>query len=529
MEKETQRKTEKRTVKTSVGKTSVPKQHVSVKEMTHTFDDKYVTNRTIDGFDNFISKLGLDNDNLLSAGTYEFNLITRNRILLEAAYRGSWIVGAIIDSVAQDMTREGIQVTTTEGEQNIKKLKSAVSRLKIGHSLCSLEKWGRLYGGACGYIELEGQDPKTPLNVETVGRGQFQGIVPLDRWQLNPHMSSLIERGADMGLPKYYDIVTDPRATQPSFPTATGLITVHHSRMVRRIGIELPYFQAITEMMWGESILERLWDRLITFDDASLASANLIGKASLRTISVDRLREIVATGGQALQGLIAQFEMMRSMQSNEGITLLDKEDVFTQTNYTFAGLSDMLLQFYQQLSGAAEIPLVRLLGQSPAGLNGGAEDDIRMYYDSIKAKQEFGLRNPWDKILKILWRSEFGTPSPQDLEFTFVPLWQLDSTEKVTNAKTIAETVIGGFESGLTKKAAALKELRQSSGETGLFSNITDEDIKDAEEEDENPPMPEIGGEEPDKKISKPLPSLGDSKKKEKGNWAKMFQWGREK
>lgn len=42
---------------------------------------------TVDGFDNFISRLGLNNDNALSAGTYEFNLVTRNRILLEAAYR----------------------------------------------------------------------------------------------------------------------------------------------------------------------------------------------------------------------------------------------------------------------------------------------------------------------------------------------------------------------------------------------------------------------------------------------------------
>lgn len=280
-------------------------------------------------------------------------------------------------------------------------------------------------------------------------------------------------------------------------------------------GIDLPFFQAITEMMWGESNLERLWDRLIAFDNATMSSASLIDRANLRHVGVKGLREIIAAGGAAQAGLLSMFEMMRTLQVNEGLTLLDSEDILNTTSYSFAGLSDMMLQFGQQLSGACGIPLVRLFGQSPAGLSATGESDIRMYYDNVNAQQEAKLRNGWEMIIKVMWRSCFGKPVPDDMQFVFTPLWQMTATDKANNAKTMTETVIGAFETNLINKSTAMKELRQTSGDTGLFSNITDEDILKAEEEDENPPDPneQEGSSDPlnpeASAVKKPVPSLG--------------------
>lgn len=452
--------------------------------------DKAVENKTAqtaDGFDNFAARLGVGNPqkNVISAGHYEFNLITKNRTQLEAAYRGSWIVGQVIDTVAEDMTRAGINITTSEQPERIQDLHTAMSRLQLWGSTCNTIKWGRLYGGAIGVMQIKGQNPGTPLDPETISKGQFQGITVYDRWQLNPSLSELIQSGPDMGLPMYYNIVMGNLTDQNA--NATGQVKVHHSRCLRNIGIELPYYQAQTESMWGESVLERLWDRLISFDTATMSSANLINRANLRTVGVDGLREILAAGGKAQEALIAQFEYMRMFQNNEGISLLDKNDTFASTAYSFAGLSDMLLQYGQQLSGAAGIPLVRLFGQSPAGLSATGDADIRMYYDNINAQQEAKLRNSFEMILKVLWRSLFGVPAPKDLEFTFTPLWQMNATDRAAIAKSNTETITSAFDKGLTDKATTLKELRQDSGDTGLFSNITDEQIEEAEQEE--PPM----------------------------------------
>lgn len=182
--------------------------------------------------------------------------------------------------------------------------------------------------------------------------------------------------------------------------------------------------------------------------------------------------------------------MMRALQTNEGITLLDKNDLFSSTAYSFAGLSDMLLQFGQQLAGATEIPLVRLFGQSPAGLSATGESDMRMYYDNINARQHAKLKSPWEVLLKVLWASELGKEAPEDMEFHFKPLWQMSATDKATNAKTMTETIVGAYDSGVIDRGTTLKELRDASSDTGVFSNITDEEISEAETEE--PPMPDM-------------------------------------
>ncbi len=501
--------------------------------------------KTQDGFQNFAAKLGVvppgeggqQNANLLSAGNYQFNLVTRNRVLLEAAYRGSWIVGQVIDAKAKDMTRAGIDITTNKAADKVAELETMMKRLKIWQSISTTKKWGDLYGGACGVLQIKGQNIGEPIDLENIKQDAFLGIVVYDRWQLYPVLDKLIDSGPDMGLPAYYDIVLGSNLNDPGREPG-GQITdnpnqrvrVHHSRCVRMIGIELPFWQAITEMMWGESVLERLWDRLIMFDDASLSTGNLISRAQLRTVGIEGLREILAAGGEAQAALVAQFEYMRLLQNNEGISLLDKEDTFASTAYSFAGLSDVLLQFGQQVSGACGIPLVRLFGQSPAGLNSTGDGDIRLYYDGIQAEQEASLRNPIEIILKVLWRSMYGEAMPDDLTFSFTPLWQMSATDKATIAKTNTDTIIEAHGAGLVDSATAMQELKQSSGDTGLFTHISDEHISDAENED--PPNPEIAstGQQPEpgasgkgeqaKPGTKPKGSgVGDSA------WMKIKKW----
>lgn len=451
-----------------------------------------------DGFDNFVSRVGLRNNNTLSASTYEFDLITRNRIKLEAAYRGSWIVGALVDSIAEDMTRAGIDIQTAKEDGDVKKIQASISKKQVWQSLCFLAKIGRLYGGAIGIIQIKGQKLSTPLNIDSISKGDFQGIVPFDRWMVNPVLNKPIDSGPEMGLPAFYELVNKPNEmSQGATPAQVSDSTVHYTRVVRYTGIDLPYFQAITEQMWGESIIERLWDRLIAFDNATMSAASLIDVANLRTIGIEGLREIIAAGGEAQENLVIMFQMMEELQSSQRITLLDKLDEFKSQSYTFAGLSDMLLQFGQQLAGAGNTPMVRLFGQSPAGLSATGESDMRMYYDYVNAQQEAKFRNPWEILLKVLWKSELGKDAPDDLEFKFTPLWQMSTTEKVTNAKTTAETVLGAYEAGVTKRSTTMQELKDASGDTGIFSNITDEDIAEADEEDDQPPLPgETNGEE---------------------------------
>jgi phage-related protein (TIGR01555 family) len=443
-----------------------------------------------DSFQNFEARVGYGTNNQTSGSGYGFDFISRNRVQLEAMYRSSWIVGQAVDCVAEDMTRAGISIGSTMDPDDQEKLTEAMERMRVWDHLCDTIKWSRLYGGALAVMLVDGQKMDTPLNVKSIGKGQFKGLMVLDRWLVQPSLNDLVQEfGPEMGMPKFYDVVADSMALKRQ--------RIHHSRVLRMDGIDLPYWQRISENLWGQSVVERLYDRLIAFDSVTAGAAQLTYKAHLRTLKVEGLRDIIATGGPALAGLVKQVEFMRRYQSNEGVTLLDAKDDFQASEYSFTGLSDMMLQFAQQLSGALQIPMVRLFGQSPAGLNATGESDMEQYRDGITQKQERRLRAPLTKLLQVLCRSELNMEPPEGFGFDFNSLSELTETEKADIAGKVALAVGGALEDGTIDHAVALKELKQSSEITGIFTNITDEMITEAE--NAPPPVREVvPNEDPD-------------------------------
>ena len=67
---------------------------------------------TADSYDNFIARVGMQQPNQHAASTYRANYTSRNRLLIEWAYRSSWIIGAAVDSKADDMTKKGVRITS---------------------------------------------------------------------------------------------------------------------------------------------------------------------------------------------------------------------------------------------------------------------------------------------------------------------------------------------------------------------------------------------------------------------------------
>lgn len=446
--------------------------------------------RTLDGIANAVARLGLGEANQATFATYNFNPITRLRIVLDWAYRGSWMARMAVDAVAEDMTREGVEIGSDMDPSARADLLAACSdEYLLWDRLCDAIKWGRLYGGAGIYLLVDGQRPDTPLNIDTIGRRGLQNLVVLDRWMLNPSLNNLVTdpRSPDLGLPKYYDVVADA--------PVVARTKIHHSRFVRFEGDDIPYWQRLAENFWTLSVLEPVWDRLIAFDSTTQGAAQLVYKAHLRTLSVEGLRSLL--GGKdprALEGFYAQVGLMRSFQSNEGLSLLDAKDRFEAHQYAFGGLADVLLQFGEQVSGALQIPLVRMFGQSPAGLNSTGDSDWKNYDDGIRKRQSRRLKSPLIHVLLPAVARSIGVRIPSAFTVTFPPLRQMSHPEKAQTASTIWSTVSDAVERGTISRGTALREIRQSSGYTGIGTSITDGEIDAADEE---PPAPSELGEPP--------------------------------
>jgi len=178
-----------------------------------------------------------------------------------------------------------------------------------------------------------------------------------------------------------------------------------------------------------------------------------------------------------MQNLIAWVEFMRMQQSIEGVTMIDGlDDMAAMQQPSFAGLSDALVQFGQQLGGALQIPMTRLFGQSPSGMNATGESDLRTYYDGIRQKQMQYLLVPLTRIYRAMAQSE-GIKLKEGFALDFRSLWVLSDQDKAQIAATDSTRVQGEFNAGITTQETALKELRQLSKITGRGTNITDQDI----------------------------------------------------
>ena len=137
-------------------------------------------------------------------------------------------------------------------------------------------------------------------------------------------------------------------------------------------------------------------------------------------------------------GLRAQ--LFTETRDNRGLLLVDKgTEEYFQHDTPLSGLDKLQAQAQEQQSAVASIPLVKLLGITPSGLNASSDGEIRVFYDHIHASQEADWRDALTAVIEIIQLSEFGEIDP-DITFDFEPLWEPDATELATQRKTDADT-----------------------------------------------------------------------------------------
>lgn len=443
--------------------------------------------RALDAFTNVLARLGAGTPNLLEGTEYSLQRLSRDFNQLNALYRESWIIRRIIDVIPSDMLKNWITITSGIDPDVEKKLSISLRRTQLIDKLKRGMQWGRLYGGALGVmlVKHQGYDLSQPLRLDWIMPGDFAGLLIFDRWNgVNPS-SELIEdiSDPDYGYPKYYT-VTDP--------AGGGSVKIHHSRVVRFTGNTLPFWEEIAEMQWGASVIESIFDELRKRDNVSWNIAQLTFMANIRVLKMQDLGQLLAaTDSESQAELLRTLEAQNMLLNNMGMQVMDAADGLETHQYTFGGLADCYQQFIMDISGAAEIPVTKLFGRSPSGLNATGESDLQNYYDMIAEKQEAVLRPILNKVLPPFIISTIGS-LPEDFDFDFDPVAEPTDKERADLAKCGTDNVVAAYNAGLISQRTALQELKQQSERTGVWTNITDEDIERASDSVEQPG--EMGG-----------------------------------
>ena len=381
--------------------------------------------------------------------------LTDNPGALTALYRESWLAKRIIDMPCEDMTRSWYTLGPDFAPEDLESLRRLEARHEIRREMTNAIRWARLYGGACALMVIRGQenDLAAPLDGEAILPGDFQGLLVRDRVDGVQPSLELEEDldDPDFGYPKYYDFQTEE----------LGSLRVHHSRILRFTGRDLPRREEIGEQYWGASELEHIREELEKRNATSWNIAQLVFQANVTTLKMSDFGELLAMGTEReKRRVLAAMEEQNRMRNSFGLQLLSAGDTYENHPYSFGGLREVYEAFMMDMAGAAGIPATRLFGRSPDGMNATGESDLKNYYEMIGQMQERHLRPALEKLLPVMAASCWGFV-PEKMEIRFPSLMTTSPAEEAEIRAKNTESLARAVAAGLMTKEEGREKLMQ--------------------------------------------------------------------
>lgn len=229
---------------------------------------------------------------------------------------------------------------------------------------------------------------------------------------------------------------------------------------------------------------------------------DIINAFSVFVLKTDMSENLIA-GGDKLWHRLNLFNMTRD---NAGVLAVDKNtEDFTNISAPLGTLDSLLAQSQEHMASVSRIPLVKLLGISPHGLNASTEGELRTFYDTILAYQQRFFADRLRSILDFMMISLWGKVD-DDITFEFEPLWSLDEKGAAEVQKTKAETGQILIDSGAISQGEERK--RVATDPLTAYPGLDVEELPDLREEEEEGLEPEGGRPQP---LSEIGPAAGDA------------------
>ena len=382
---------------------------------------------TTDGWANLLAGLGGKHDKRNQTYFGDFDILQDRE--LERMYFADGVGTRIVDVVADDMTREWITLDpedddTSDDRSDMEAVEEVMEALDARSQFNTALKWTRLYGGCVMVLgALDGNTLDKPLNMNTI-KG-IDNIRLIDRsnidifqstFQLDPTLPNF---GKPIQLYMYFQVGT------MRFPQL-----VHVSRCILFKGKPVSAGASVTltlqQRIWGLSELQSVYETLKDYCSAMDNISNVLYELVIGKYSLDGLKEMMAAGRES--DVQKRIEIMNVSKSVLHALILDKEDSYSRDTVSLAGMADIIDRFMMKLSCVSGVPMTRLFGMSPAGLNATGEHDQDNYYDLIASRQETQLKPAIREFIEFI-KSWKGLKSTIIVKFN--PLFQQSDADQV--------------------------------------------------------------------------------------------------
>jgi hypothetical protein len=354
--------------------------------------------------------------------------------LAELAQRPEYRV--ITDTIATEMTRKWVKfqaVGEDDKTAQIKAIEDEFTRLGVKEAFKKAAENDGFFGRAHLYLDTGQTDDRDELRL-SIGNGT----------------NEMSKKKVGKGMLKRLRVI-EPVWTYPSSYNATDPLKpdwykplswfvqgkeVHSTRLLTFIGREVPDLLKPAYSFGGLSMSQMVKPYVDNWLRVRQSVSDLISTFSTSGIKTDMAQMLAAGGEQLFKRLV----LFNSNRDNQGLMVLNKDtEEYFNVSTPLTTLDQLQAQAQEHMASVSRIPLVKLLGISPAGLNASSEGEIETFDDSINAYQEAFFRPNLTKVLHFVELHLWGVVDPA-ITFAFVPLTDLTPKEKAEVEKLEAET-----------------------------------------------------------------------------------------
>ena len=387
---------------------------------------------------------------------------------------------AVAETNAEEMTRKWGKVKGATPEKALQ-IEAELERLGVRDLFRKHIENDHLYGGSQIFIRIKGHEDKAQLPLlltnKTVKKGDLEGFSVIEPiWTTPLEYNSVDPTALDFYKPTKWYVMGKP---------------VHSDRLLTLIMRPVPDMYKPAYNFRGVSMSQLMKPFVQRFQRTVDSIAKSVTNYSLTGIKVDMSNLLQGDEGGRNQ-LLARMKIFTDCRNNDGLMITDvsSNEEFFQFNTPLSTLDALQSQAHEMLATPAKIPLVKLLGLTPSGLNANSDGEIRVYYDHVSAMQEAHLMPQINVILKLVQLNLFGEID-DDIFFKFDSLYQLNETEQAAANLAKAQEAQIWMDTGVVSNDEMREILNEDddSAYTGKLDGdaLEQEDYMDEPQDEEAP------------------------------------------
>lgn len=333
----------------------------------------------------------------------------------------------MVGTLAQEMTRKFIKLTAKGDDDKsarISELQDAVRGFRVQDVCREAGEHDGFYGVA--HIFTDTGDWANPVELQTP-------LVP---------KPSKLPKGGLKGFRAIEPIWCYPGVYNANNPLAPDFYRpqhwfvmgtrVHHTRLLTLVSREVPDLLKPAYMFGGISLTQLAKPYVDYWLRTRSSVGDLLESYTIWVLKTNLEATLQGGGGEEMT---ARAQLFNNLKSSRGLMMLDKDaEDFANVATPLGGLHELQAQSQEHMASVDGMPLIKLLGITPSGLNATAEPELKSWHERVKSQQRHLYDRALTRMLELIQLHLWGEIDP-DIGYEWEPLDEVDETERATIRK----------------------------------------------------------------------------------------------